>query len=652
MFNNKKKIKLVSVEDSSFKKISYKLNKELEIYKLQSYFPILSNYFDFYNNSTKQFTLKTRYRIKDILHKYDNKIDDAYIKHFLECKIYDIYRKKHFDSTLFIKILPLLNVTHYLTDNYKTSNSILPDLYSYNTLKKINNFNNTAYIDVFFSYLGSMLTETGKCPSFPLFYGTFTGVKSNFKCDISDDYDDLCEIEEFKRGYGLNYHFEEMRIDKDNTVNIELLNSECVVELSDIENPKDTVESNLIVEEYGEDIDVLEEEEEEVENSNDNKDTISFNRRILNNDNDSDNNNYDNNDSNNNNNSDNEVSVNDNDDSDNEVSDNNYSVITKLNKCDDNKILETETNVKLQSNNDNETDYSDLYSTTDISSENEGEDEYYVDSMRKMITEADLSDIRRLDKTDTLSDISASTNKSGKLKYVVIPEFPVQLNCIEKLTMTLDNYLDNSMGRKISPIEWKSILFQVCFGLAVAQKEYNFVHNDLHSSNIMFKNTEINYLFFSFRNKYFKIPTFKKISKIIDFGRATFSVGNKIYFSDVFKKNEDAGGQYTYPFQNSLKNCKIKPNKSFDLSRLATTLIDRFENLDSSYNEIVKLLEKWVTDKYGNNIMYMDDSFDLYKIIAKNVKSAVPYNQLYNSIWNDFIIDKQEIPDHEYIYRL
>ena len=122
----------------------------------------------------------------------------------------------------------------------------------------------------------------------------------------------------------------------------------------------------------------------------------------------------------------------------------------------------------------------------------------------------------------------------------------------------------------MSDLEWKSILFQICFGLAVAQKKYNFVHNDLHSSNIMFKNTNLEYIYFNFKGKYFKVPTFGKITKIIDFGRATFNVNDKIFFSDVFKKNGDAEGQYSYPYTNSLDKCKIKPNKSFDLSRLST----------------------------------------------------------------------------------
>ena len=263
-----------------------------------------------------------------------------------------------------------------------------------------------------------------------------------------------------------------------------------------------------------------------------------------------------------------------------------------------------------------------------------------------------MTNIKQLNLEDSLSDISVSTNKSNIVKYVVIPEFPVQLNCIEKLDYTLDNLIDNSVCKKISPTEWKSILFQTCFGLAIAQREFIFIHNDLHSSNIMFKTTELEFLYFQVRNKYYKIPTFNKITKIIDFGRATFKVNKKIYFSDVFKRNEDAGGQYSYPYENSLRNCKIKPNKSFDLSRLATTIFHRFEDTDDSYNDIRELLTIWTTDKFGNNLMELNEDFDLYKVIAKNVRSANPFKQLFNSIWNEFQIEYDGIPSNNHIYKI
>ena len=164
----------------------------------------------------------------------------------------------------------------------------------------------------------------------------------------------------------------------------------------------------------------------------------------------------------------------------------------------------------------------------------------------------------------------------------------------------------------------------------------------------MFKETNLEYLYFQFYDTYFKIPTYKKITKIIDFGRAIFNYKTKLFFSDVFKKDGDAEGQYSYPYSNSLKNCKIKPNYSFDLSRLATTIIEHFDDEDS---EIYKLLKLWCMDKYGNFLVENEDSFDLYRIIAKNVISAVPKKQINKKIFKRFIVEKKDISDDEYIYK-
>ena len=52
----------------------------------------------------------------------------------------------------------------------------------------INNPNNECYIDSFYSYLASKLTETGKAPIFPLFFGTYSAVADEYKYDITDEY--------------------------------------------------------------------------------------------------------------------------------------------------------------------------------------------------------------------------------------------------------------------------------------------------------------------------------------------------------------------------------------------------------------------------------------------------------------------------------
>tara|TARA_B100001093_G_C26801607_1_gene1003677 strand:+ start:97 stop:1965 length:1869 start_codon:yes stop_codon:yes gene_type:complete len=621
MSDQKFKVKIVKCCNESQKNIREKLNKYMGITKLQSFFPILCNYFDFYNGSKCEFTLKTRYRIKDIEDKIDFKVDDSYIKNFFNCDILEVANKKETLSKVFVKELPLLNVVHYLTNEYKLENACLPNYYYSETQKKINNPNNSAYIDVFFSYLGSSLTERGKCPTFPLFYGTFSGIKQDFKIDISEDYDDLCENDDFKNGLGINYTIEEFEIEKDPIVNEELLQRECIVDADSIENilsdsifDEDNCSNDNVLQHCGEAgilSDCL------CDDGCNNPNCVSIEDSI------------------------NTVEHLDCEDDDNGKAD---SVCETDDEVDENKELNVD-----KSDNNLEGEWEDITdSETELSNCEEGED---IDRRICELTDLDLSDIRVLGSDCSMSDISASSNNSDILKYVHIPDFPIQLNMIETLDCTLDNYIDNSIDKKITPTEWKSILFQVCFGLAVAQKHFLFVHNDLHSSNIMFKKTEKEFLYFKFRDNYYRIPTFNKISKIIDFGRATFKLGDKIYFSDVFKKNEDAFGQYTYPYNNSLKNCRIKPNMSFDLSRLATTIMERFENSDDRYDEIRNLLNLWVTDRHGNNLSELDEDFDLYKIIAKSVKSANPKSQLNKKLWKEFLVEENEIPKTEFVYK-
>ena len=72
-----------------------------------------------------------------------------------------------------------------------------------------------------------ILTEKGKCPTFPLFYGTYSGIKSNFKTDITEDYDDLLESENFRHANGLYFTIEDTEIERDKVVNDEMFKNTC-----------------------------------------------------------------------------------------------------------------------------------------------------------------------------------------------------------------------------------------------------------------------------------------------------------------------------------------------------------------------------------------------------------------------------------------
>ena len=117
---------------------------------------------------------------------------------------------------------------------------------------------------------------------------------------------------------------------------------------------------------------------------------------------------------------------------------------------------------------------------------------------------------------------------------------------------TLDNYLEEEDG-SISEEEWKSTYFKYVLDWLLLRRSIVLcimIYIQAH----MFKNTKLDYIYQNFKGKYFTKTVSVKIRKIIDFGRATF-VDNKTFY-DVFKKNGDAEGQYSFHIKIVLKIVK------------------------------------------------------------------------------------------------
>ena len=205
------------------------------------------------------------------------------------------------------------------------------------------------------------------------------------------------------------------------------------------------------------------------------------------------------------------------------------------------------------------------------------------------------------------------------------------------------------LDKKLSENEWKSILFEICFGMAVAQKYLNFIHNDLHSDNIMFKTIKEEFKFYKYKNTYFKVPTYNRETKIIDYARGIIKIGNKLYFSDVFKKGGDAYGQYKY--LNKRKFYKHKYlNYSFDLARLSLTLLKYLDLTNKP--DISNFLEELIKLKNNKYIDIEEDDFSVYVDIAENAYNAIPKNQLLKPFFKKFIVDKDSISEDQIIYIL
>ena len=132
-----------------------------------------------------------------------------------------------------------------------------------------------------------------------------------------------------------------------------------------------------------------------------------------------------------------------------------------------------------------------------------------------------------------------------------IKNFPVQIIALEKCDNTLDYLLENKL---INSEELGAILMQIILILISYQKMFNFTHNDLHTNNIMYIETNLQYLYYFYNDKYYKVPTYGKIFKIIDFGRAIYSFKNQLMCSDSFCLIDgDASTQYNFgPYHDNL----------------------------------------------------------------------------------------------------
>ena len=193
----------------------------------------------------------------------------------------------------------------------------------------------------------------------------------------------------------------------------------------------------------------------------------------------------------------------------------------------------------------------------------------------------------------------------------------------------------------------KSCLFQIAFALAYLQKHFRFTHNDLHINNIMYAPTEKEYLYYKYNNIYYRVPTYGKIFKIIDFGRAIFTHNNKVFMNDVFSNYGEAGGQYSHPSQVDFKikneTTTVLPNYNFDLCRLSMTILEEINENQYSL-ELTEFLNKMCLDKSGKSFCESNDDFSLYINIAKDAQSSLPREIIMNDIFKIYRVSKKIFP--------
>jgi|UniRef100_A0A6C0CC54 hypothetical protein len=614
------------------------INKEefLDLEKTQNYIPLYEHYFNLNSTNYNSINLNNKLQLDSILEK------ESYNK--FVGTVLDNSNNKH-TKKIYVKFSPLVDPVKYMLGKYDNSYNILelPKFsdttnssstnIDYNSLyKKLADPNNSAYIDGFFSFLSSCLLNDYNFYNGINYYGGFLGIKNKYKLDVSEDIEYLAESDHFHSHRNSLFFLEDN--DKVNYFfNNTKKNKKTL--LLNISNP-------LSVEDL--DLCIISNEQPICKNDGTSVNETSVNETSVN-------------ETSVNETSVNEISVNE---SMNELT--NYEdTITNSNSSPSNSCSLTYENLNIiekQSHKSsnintsvNETSKSGLTCSSRSSNTGSSSASNKTSSTNSNNTNSDYesgSGTENSDSNSLCDDINCTISK-----------FPVKMIVLECCEDTLDSYI---LSKKISDAEWESIVLQILFTLITYQKVFHFTHNDLHTNNIVYVFTEKKYLYYKYNNIHYKVPTFGKIYKIIDFGRAIYKFKNKFICSDSYSEDGDASTQYNCePYFNENKP-RIDPNYSFDLCRLGCSLFDYFiedlDNIKKVKSSIKKIIIEWVFDDKNKNILYKNDGserypdFKLYKMIARIVHKHTPQNVLKNPLFEKYQIAKKKINNTSALFNI
>ncbi len=276
---------------------------------------------------------------------------------------------------------------------------------------------------------------------------------------------------------------------------------------------------------------------------------------------------------------------------------------------------------------------------------------------------------------DTEDDEDDDDSSDEELEiFAEVKNFPVMMIFTESSTGTMDDLLDDfeevgsEPGTKKWEQTWKAWIFQIIAALSTAQYIFGFTHNDLHSNNVVWSKTEKTHLYYKTNNgQVYKVPTYGKIFRIIDFGRSIFTINEHAFFSDDFKKGNDAAEQFNFGELYDPSEQEVYPNPSFDLCRFTVSVFESLfpecppvkknggilcEEPDlvikETESELYNTMWSWLLCDDGHNVLMDPDgserypNFDLYKVITSQVHNAVPSEQVTKPVFASF--KTKEIP--------
>ena len=660
---------------------------ELGIVNSKNYIPIYENYFNLNETNYNSINLNQRF--------YVSALSGVVDKNNIQAAVVDVFKSTSESLTIihkpiFIKFSPLIDPVKYMSGKYENLN-IDEEVLNIPTLSKLekkghvkaNDKNNAAYVDGFFSYLSSQVLNCHDFIHGLNFYGSFNAIKKEFYYNAIDDIDYLDKNPYFNKNKNILFDIEDVEYsDDDDDDDDDSNHSNCARrEQKNTRNKKEKIIISVNENTHEPDNIVVHEDFDKVNNDLNsifNISSDSIESSII------------------------------------ECHDNLSCIQLDDVVVSDVNIVEGIDSITLnkESRANSDSDSYDSFTSDSCSSRSS----YTNDSQNGSGSDCDIDDIICLDEIDQELDVKKTDKKSknnsknnsknisnksrsdsegegegegedcdhdsmgdegddnddddndddeyddDETLWATIKNFPVSAIMLEKCDNTLDSLM--MQEKEMTENEWRSALMQIIMTLITYQKLFGFTHNDLHTNNVMFIYTEKEYLYYRFNNKYYRVPTYNRIFKIIDFGRAIYKYKSKVICSDSFSMTGDAATQYNCePYFND-KKPRLEPNFSFDLCRLGCSIFDYFIDDMSSVASIckkeplAKLIVEWVTDDLNRNILYKANGeerypdFKLYKMIARNVHNHTPQAQLSKKIFADYEFPKKKVKTNHRIINI
>ena len=643
------------------------------LYDIQNFIPIYSRFFDINETNYNAIQLNQKYylqniitRPNDIMEGDDNNENapdnDSRSLNHLETIIADDNGNTN-NVPVFVKYSPLLDPIRYLSGKYQANHDKIRSLPKYNSTpdeceEKMLNTNNTSYVDGFFSYLTSRALHTHGVVHGIDYYGSYLCKQREFSANVFDDIDYLVGCSFFNNYENDLFTIDYSQFGDDVDGDLSDVNISKLMKIRNKMKPMvGACGANSYIESAG-DYKSVQNRINILENISQVDASLSTNDIIIENVTDTSSCSRDC-----------EPAI--------EIVDLN---IDETLLTGDGGGGSTSLHPKNQTrdNNGDTSDSDSSQSNSSYTTESESDDDDDDNPSTSMIQVDDSS----FDKGDgdgdgdcdgdgTESESDDDDSKSGytgsdddetgsyesddEQIIVKIKDFPVQAILLEKCVSTLDHIM---MTDELTKDEWTSILFQVIMTLIIYQKMFEFTHNDLHTNNVMFIETTEEFIYYLIDEQYYKVPTYGRIFKIIDFGRAIYKFRGELICSDSFHPKGDAATQYNFPPYYNPEKQTVEPNFSFDLCRFACALFDYFiydlrkvEKLCKS-DPIIELIVKWTMDDKGRNILYKSSGeerypdFKLYKMISRSVHGHIPSNEIRNPLFDVYKITQKKYKKH------